>query len=64
MWDHENHEKSFKKPENKETKGIKFKNQYKCLDLNFQKTYRLTAHIDYFKTKLKNLSKIIYLIEK
>jgi hypothetical protein len=45
--------KALKKPETKEAEGIKFMNQYKYLGLNLQNSGRLTAHIDYLKTKLK-----------
>jgi hypothetical protein len=53
---------ALKKAETKEAEGIKFMNQYNYLNLNLQNSYRLTAHIDSLKIKLKKLQKwFIYL---
>jgi hypothetical protein len=55
---------ALKKAETKEAEGIKFMNQYNYLNLNLQNSYRLTAHIDSLKIKLKKMTKMIYLLEK
>jgi hypothetical protein len=63
MWDFENQEKALIKPENKETGGVKFINQYKYLGLNFQNTGRLTAQLYSPKIKLKKNDKNDFLLQ-
>jgi hypothetical protein len=56
--------KALMKPENKKADKLKFKNQYKYLSLNNQKTDRFTAPIDSLNSKLKKLTKRIFYCNK